>query len=167
MQHYELEVEVFPKKKEIKGTNTITYLVSEAEKIMQIDLQSPMQIDKVTQNGKKLKFKSNGNAHFIKLKEKQKIGETNTLVIEFSGAPKEAVRAPWDGGFSWKQDSNGNPFIATANQGIGASVWWPVKDHPADEPDKGVDMFYTVPSDLVAVGNGRLIEETDNGKTKT
>ncbi|GEQ85934.1 peptidase M1 [Patiriisocius marinistellae] len=167
LQHYKLEIEVFPTKKEIEGTNTITYLVSEVEKVIQIDLQTPMKIDKVTQNGKKLKFKSKGNAHFIKLKEKQKIGDTNTLVIKFSGEPTEAANAPWDGGFSWKKDSNGNPFIATANQGIGASVWWPVKDHPADEPDTGVDMFYTVPSDLVAVGNGRLINEVDNGNTKT
>jgi aminopeptidase N len=134
---------------------------------MQIDLQAPMKIDKVTQNGKKLKLKSKGNAHFIKLKQKQKPGAENALVIEFSGSPTEAKNAPWDGGLVWKKDNNGKHFIASANQNIGASVWWPVKDHPADEPDQGVDLYITTPKDLVAVGNGRLIEEIDNKKTKT
>ena len=67
----------------------------------------------------------------------------------------------------WSKDSNGIDFIASANQGIGASVWWPVKDHPQDEPDKGVDLFITTPKDLVGVGNGRLIEEIENKDTKT
>jgi aminopeptidase N len=167
LQHYKIEVEVLPEKKALKGTNTITYKVSEGEKVMQIDLQAPMKIDKVSQNGKKLKVKSKGNAHFIKLKQKQIPGTENTLVIEFSGNPIEAKNAPWDGGLVWKKDSNGTHFIASANQSIGASVWWPVKDHPADEPDQGVDLYITAPKDLVAVGNGRLIEEIDNNETKT
>jgi len=67
----------------------------------------------------------------------------------------------------WSKDSNGIDFIASANQGIGASVWWPVKDHPQDEPDNGVDLFITTSKDLVGVGNGRLIEEIKNKDTKT
>ncbi len=167
LQHYDLQVEVFPKKKEIQGTNTITYRVLEEKNTMQIDLQEPMQIDKIIQDGKNIKFKSKGSAHFLKLKQDQKVGEEQTITIYFSGAPKEAVRAPWDGGFSWDKDTNGKDFIATSNQGIGSSIWWPNKDHPADEPDRGVDMQITAPADLTAVGNGRLIETTDNGSTKT
>jgi len=82
-----------------------------------------------------LKFTSEGNAHFIKLKKKQVLGEFNEVKITYSGQPREAVRAPWDGGFSWKQDKNGNPFVATSCQGLGASVWWPNKDHTYDEVD--------------------------------
>lgn len=167
LQHYKIEVEVLPEKKALKGTNTITYKVSETEKVMQIDLQEPMEIDRVSQNGRKLKVKRKGNAHFIKLKQKQKKGDENSIVIEFSGTPTEAKNAPWDGGLVWAKDTNGKHFIASANQGIGASVWWPVKDHPADEPDKGVDLLITTPKDLVAVGNGRLKEEIDHKKTKT
>lgn len=166
VQHYDLDVTVNPKKKSISGTNTITYLVLESKKSMQIELQKPMKIDKVTQNGKQISFKRNGTIHLLKLKKQQK-GEERKITIHFSGTPKEAVRAPWDGGFTWSKDANGNDFIATANQGIGASVWWPNKDHPADEPDKGVDLSITAPAKLTAVGNGRLINTKDNGKTKT
>jgi aminopeptidase N len=166
LQHYDLDVEVNPKEKSISGTNTITYLVLKREKTMQIELQEPMQIDKVVQNGRQIYFKRNGTIHLLKLKKKQ-IGQEAKITIYFSGTPKEAVRAPWDGGFSWSKDSNGNDFIATSNQGIGSSVWWPNKDHPADEPDKGVDLSITAPSNLTAVGNGRLLGTKDNGKTKT
>ncbi|MFT5678868.1 M1 family metallopeptidase [Patiriisocius sp. Uisw_047] len=167
VQHYDLQVEIFPESKTIKGTNTITYKVLDEDKMMRIDLQAPMVINKITQKGKKLKFKTKGNFHYIKFKKAAMIGTEQSITIEFSGVPKEAIRAPWDGGFSWKKDDNGNHFIATANQGIGASVWWPCKDHPSDEPDKGVDLAITAPSSLMGVGNGRLISEVDNGETKT
>jgi len=166
LQHYELSVEVFPKTKSIRGKNTITYKVLEKAKVMQIDLQAPMKIDKVEQNGKKLSFSTKGNAHFIKLK-KQGVDTERKVTIYFSGTPREAIRPPWDGGFSWEKDANGKHFIATSNQGIGASVWWPNKDHPADEPDKGVDLIIVAPADLVAVGNGRLKNTIDHGATKS
>ena len=166
LQHYKLSVKVLPKTKAIKGSNTITYKVLEKGKLMQVDLQPPMRIDRVEQNGKQLFFESNGNAHFIKLKKQPKDSEQK-LTVYFSGTPKKAIRPPWDGGFSWEKDANGKHFIATSNQGIGSSVWWPNKDHPADEPDKGVDLDITAPADLVAVGNGRLLKTVDNGTTKT
>jgi len=166
LQHYDLSVQVTPKTQSIKGKNIITYVVTERGKSMQIDLQPPMKIDRVEQNGKKLSFSSKGSAHFIKLKKQNK-GDERKLTVYFSGKPKAAVNPPWDGGFTWKKDSNGNHFIATSNQGIGSSIWWPNKDHPADEPEKGVDLRITAPAKLTAVGNGRLIDTKDNGKTKT
>lgn len=168
VQHYNLAVEVNPEKQTFDGTNVITYTVLDTEKVMQIDLQSPMEIDKITQDGRKLKYKVKEDSHyFIKLKKKQIVGDENKITIKFSGAPTVAKNAPWDGGVSWKKDANGNNFVATSNQGIGASVWWPCKDHPSDEPDKGIDLAITTPSNLMGVGNGRLISEEDNGKTKT
>ncbi|MDQ6814161.1 MAG: M1 family metallopeptidase, partial [Bacteroidota bacterium] len=78
------------------------------------------------------------------------------LTIYYHGTPKEALRAPWDGGLVWKTDSKDNPWIATACQGLGASVWWPCKDHQSDEPDSGMRIQIIAPDTLVAVSNGRL-----------
>ncbi|MDB9828539.1 M1 family metallopeptidase [Flavobacteriaceae bacterium] len=167
LQHYSIEVDVFAQTKSLSGTNTITYTVLSPNSTMQIDLQEPMRIDLVTQNGEEIEIESIGNAHFLDLKQSQEIGAKNKVTIHFSGTPREALNAPWDGGLVWSKDSNGIDFIASANQGIGASVWWPVKDHPQDEPDNGVDLFITTPKDLVGVGNGRLIEEIENKDTKT
>lgn len=167
--HYDLKVTVNPAVKSIAGSNTITYNVLQPHSVMQIDLQAPMKIDKIVQNGKEISFTSEGNAHFLKLQKKQKPGKEYSITIFFSGKPRIAVRPPWDGGFTWTTDSNGKPFIATANQGIGASVWWPLKDHPSEEPDNGMTIAVTTPKELMDVSNGRLINvnETDTSKTWT
>ncbi|WP_203294282.1 M1 family metallopeptidase [Luteirhabdus pelagi] len=167
LQHYDLSVSVNPDTKSIQGTNTVTYEVLEPNQLLQIDLQPPMKLEKAVQDGKDLTINSDGNAHFIQLQKKQEKGKKYDLTLHFSGTPRVAKRPPWDGGFTWRKDSNGKWFIATSNQGIGASIWWPNKDHPYDEPDNGVDLSITAPSNLVAVGNGRLIETKDNGDTKT
>ncbi len=163
LSYYHLDIEVRPDEKFISGSNLVGYKVLEEKKVLQIDLQPPLQIEKVTQDGKSLKVTSNGNAHFIKLKKKQKKGTYNELIVYYSGYPKEAVRAPWDGGFSWKKDGNGKHFVATSCQGLGASVWWPNKDHMYDEVDS-MAISVKVPKGLMNVSNGRLrkVDEDTN-----
>ncbi len=165
--HYDLKVTPNTWEKSIEGSNTITYKVLKPYNIMQIDLQSPMKIDKILQDGSELEYTTDGNAHFVKIQKKQEVGNEDEITIYFSGKPREAVRPPWDGGFTWSKDSNGKDFIANSNQGIGASVWWPLKDHPSEEPDNGVTISVTTPKDLMDVSNGRLKEVIENQDSKT
>lgn len=169
LQHYHLEVKVNPETKSLSGENTVRYKVLEAPRRMQIDLQAPMQLTNAEQDGAELQIEHDGNAHFIILKADQNVGDQKEVVLTFSGTPVEAVHPPWDGGLTWKTDSNGLPFISNANQGIGASIWWPNKDHGYDEPDQGVLMSVTVPENLMDVSNGRLIgtDHDQAAKTKT
>ncbi|WP_405370645.1 M1 family metallopeptidase [Nonlabens sp. Asnod2-A12] len=153
--YYNLDVTVLPEDKFIYGSNTITYKVLEPYQVMQIDLQEPMYITMVTQKGKELEVKHEGNAHFITLQENQTTGSKNQIKIDFEGHPREARNAPWDGGFSWRKDNNGKDFIATSNQGLGASVWWPCKDHMYQEVD-GMTISVNAPAGLMNVSNGRL-----------
>jgi len=167
LNYYHLDIKVDPENKTIKGSNTVGYTVLKSNKLMQIDLQEPMDITAVKQNNKSLDFSREGNAYFIELKKKQKPGKVNYITIEYEGNPKVAIRAPWDGGLSWEKDENGIDFIATSCQGLGASVWWPNKDHMYDEVDSML-MSVNVPKHLVNVSNGRLrnvIEKDDNTKT--
>lgn len=166
LSYYHLVLKVDPVNKYISGKNTIQYKVLENNSIMQIDLQAPLKITKVVQNGDTLQVTDNGNAHFIKLISNQDIGSVQSLDVFYEGHPKEAVNAPWDGGFSWKKDSNGNDFVATSCQGLGASVWWPNKDHMYDEVDSML-ISVNVPKNLMNVSNGRLrkIEEFTDTKT--
>lgn len=166
LTYYHLNVEVIPGEKKIVGSNIIQYKVLEGHNLMQIDLQAPLKITKVVQNGKELEFSSEGNAHFISLTERQNVGDTKELTVYYEGNPKEAVRAPWDGGFSWKKDANGTDFIATSCQGLGASVWWPCKDHMYDEVDS-MDISVEVPEHLTDVSNGRLVKIDRDRKKKT
>ena len=164
LNYYDLYVDVNPTDKSIKGSNLIRYEVLEPQKVMQIDLQPPMKIDKVEQDGAELKVEHGGNAHFVQLKKKQKKGEFKEVKVYFSGHPREAVRAPWDGGFSWKKDNNGKEFIATSNQGLGASVWWPNKDHMYDEVDS-MKIRIKAPKGLMDVSNGQLKAVDENSNT--
>ncbi len=167
LNHYDLSVDVYPETQLIMGTNKMTYTVlEEGVDELQVDLQAPMELTSITQDGVALDVRQEGNAHFIKLKKKQTKGTTHTLKMGFEGKPRKAKNAPWDGGFSWKKDEKGRHFIATSNQGIGASVWWPNKDHNYDEVDS-LDMHVTVPKDLVDVSNGRLVGIDSTASTKT
>ena len=166
LTYYHLDISVDPENQYIEGSNTIHYKVLESNYEMQIDLQDPLSISKVTQDGKQLDFRSDGYSHFIKLKKKQKKGDLKSLKVFYNGKPKVAIRPPWDGGLTWTKDSNGKHFIANSNQGIGASIWWPNKDHMYDEVDSML-ISVNVPKDLTNVSNGRLIKVDDMGETRT
>lgn len=166
--HYNIEVQPNLELKSISGKNTIRYRVLQENQQMQIDLQAPMRILSVSQNGKKLVFNRKFGAYFIDLVEKQSPGDVNELQIDFAGTPPEAVNPPWNGGFVWQKDKNKKDFVANANQLLGASSWLPSKDHPYDEPDQGMDISIWTPEELIAVSNGRLIKVSEQaGKRKS
>ena len=156
VKYYHLNIKVNPADSTITGSNTIKYQVVQEYNSMQIDLQNPMEINKVIQDGKVLKYKREGNAFFIELIAPQTKGALKEITIFYGGKPKVAVNPPWDGGITWKKDSNGNPFIASSCQGLGASVWWPNKDHMYDEVDNML-ISVNVPKNLTDVSNGRLL----------
>jgi aminopeptidase N len=169
VKYYHLDIKVNPADSTITGSNTIRYKVLQENNRMQIDLQNPMEIYRVIQDGKELKYKRDGNAFFIELATPQKSGDIKELMVFYGGKPKVAVNPPWDGGITWKKDNNGKPFIASSCQGLGASVWWPNKDHMYDEVD---DMLISVnvPKNLMDVSNGRLqnvIDLKDGTRTFT
>ena len=103
LNYYHLDIAVNPEEKSIKGKNTVGYSVLKPYKLIQIDLQEPMFITSAKQDNKSLEFYREGNAYFIKLVKKQNVGDINYLIVEYEGKPKEAVRAPWDGGFLGKK----------------------------------------------------------------
>ncbi len=157
LKHYDLSVNIDPINKSIKGSNKITYEVLADATVLQIDLQEPLQITSITQGGERLTFRREGAVHWVNLIKKQEVGKVEEIHIHYEGIPKEAIRPPWDGGITWQKDSKGLPFVASSNQGIGSSIWWPLKDHPADEVDS-LDMHVTVPKGLMDISNGRLVE---------
>ena len=160
LKYYHLDIKVNPADSTIFGSNTIRYKVLNSYNRMQIDLQEPLKISKVIQDGKELKYQIEGSVFYIDLIAPQNVGEIKEVVVFYDGKPKIAVNPPWDGGITWSKDANGKPFIASTCQGLGASVWWPNKDHMYDEVD---DMLISVnvPKNLTDVSNGRLQSVTD------
>lgn len=167
LTYYHLDIKVNPGDSTIYGKNTIHYKVLKTHTVLQVDLQPPLKLQAAYQDGKVLKIIHDGNAHFIHLKKGQEPGSEQTVVVEYGGKPKVARRPPWDGGITWSYDENDHPFIASSCQGLGASIWWPCKDHMYDEPDSML-ISVNVPDELIDVSNGRLREiEDKDDNTKT
>jgi aminopeptidase N len=155
VSYYDLHVRIQPKDSSISGWNGITYKVLRPNQSMQIDLQPPLIVDSIKQDGRSVAHRRDGNALFLTLTAPQRAGASQTVTVYYHGKPRAAVNPPWDGGFIWRTDSAGNTWVSTANQGLGASVWWPNKDHYADEPDSQL-VAITVPAGMTNISNGRL-----------
>lgn len=140
----------------IEGKCDIQFRVLSAGNRMQIDLQKPMMIRRVYSGDQKFEFTREGNVYYINFPEQLSKGSLQTLTLVFGGNPVIAARPPWDGGWIFKKDSLGRPWMTVACQGLGASVWYPCKDHQSDEPDSAF-INITVPDTLMAVANGRYI----------
>ncbi|MGI9138181.1 MAG: M1 family metallopeptidase [Sediminibacterium sp.] len=168
IQHYAINVTPNYETKSIIGQVSWTAKVIKPANNIQIDLQQPLIIDSViyvgpnSKSGKALTFSRNLNIAIVNLNEKININTNFKLHIYYHGIPREAIRPPWDGGWIWKKDANGKPWMSVACQGLGASVWYPCKDHQSDEPDHGASLTINVPDSLKAIGNGRLIKTETN-----
>lgn len=165
--HYDIWVKPDYAAKTIQGSNTITFKALSAGQVMQIDLQPPLEIDKVTMDGKELPFKKIDINAWHATVGKVSANKTYSIKITYHGKPREAIRPPWDGGWQFIKDSLGRPWMTVSCQGLGASVWYPCKDHQSDEPDNGASLSMTVADTLVAVANGRMVNKTSNGDGTT
>jgi aminopeptidase N len=161
VQHYHLQVEFLPETKRLKGLNTITFKTVKPGNKMQIDLQPPLAITKVTHGSAQLKFEREGNVYWVMFEKELPRGAEEKIEVFYEGVPVVSKNPPWSGGITWGRDDLGEHFIVTTCQGIGASIWWPNKDHGADEPDRGMQISVNVPERLTAVANGRL-KKTDH-----
>jgi aminopeptidase N len=167
LTYYHLDIAVNPADSTISGTNTVTYKVLRSYSRMQIDLQEPLKLTSAILNNKSLNFTREGNVYWIEIAGEQEPGKIYSIVLAFGGKPKVSTRPPWVGGITWEKDKNGLPFIASACQGDGASLWWPCKDHMYDEPDSML-ISVNVPDKVLDVSNGRLRSVVKNkNKTRT
>lgn len=167
VKKYDLSVEPDFATKSIKGSNIISFEITKdvTDPTFQVDLQQPMKADKVEVNFPITNYRQDGDFIWIRANKSFKKGEKYTIKVTYSGNPVIARHAPWDGGWVFTKDEKGNPWMSPADEGIGASIWLPVKDIWSDEPDNGIVMKIITPKDLVGVGNGRLIsKKTEGGK---
>ena len=157
---YDITVKPDFETKTIVGSNVIQYADS-GNKLLQIDLQEPMVIDSIIQNYRSLTFNKEKNVYWVNTNSSPENNyhqmALKELTVYFHGKPRVAVNPPWDGGWIWKKDKSGNPWMSVACQGLGASCWYPCKDVQSDEPDNGAVLRIIVPDSLTGIGNGRLL----------
>lgn len=156
---YNLTVRIFPKKKSIKGTNEIWFKGVLKSKVVQVDLFENLTINHIALNNQELKYRREYQAVFIELPNTIVPGKMYKLVIEYSGKPIVAPNPPWDGGFVWSRDKKLNRWAAVACEQLGASSWWPNKDHLTEKPDS-MAINIEVPEKYNAISNGTLRRNT-------
>lgn len=154
--HYEIDIEPDYNSKTLTGKVDLQFKILDSGSVMQIDLQLPMNITKVMLGDQSLSYKREGNVYYVIPGKVLQLGKTYMLSILFEGKVRQAIQPPWDGGWIFSRDNLGRPWMSLACQGLGASVWYPCKDHQSDEPDQGATINITVPDSLVAVANGKL-----------
>ena len=152
---YHLKVSVKPKDKYIEGYSEIHFEAQNTFQTFQIDLFENMTISDIQFEGNSLTYEREYNAVFVKFDRLIEAGEKTFIRVYYNGQPKEAINPPWDGGFSWHKDQNDKDWIGVSCQGLGASSWWPNKDHQSDEPDSML-ISCQVPAGLKCISNGNL-----------
>ena len=163
VKRYDLNITINPEQKSIKGFNEISFEVVTPTQKIQVDLFDNMKVDSIVWNTKKLKYNRDNDAVFIDFPEKLASKSNHKLRFYYSGNPRIAKNAPWDGGFVFTKDKKQNPWIGVAVQGTGASLWYPCKDSQTDEPDLGATVKIAVPKGLMNVSNGRFLGSKDLG----
>jgi len=167
IKYYHLDIKVDINNRFISGVNLFKFQSIDDFNRLQFDLFENLSVDRVEYQGKELSFQRSHHAVFVDFPDIIQKGKIDSFKVYYSGTPIAATRAPWDGGFDWKTDSKGKPWVATACQGLGASVWWPNKDHQSDEVDSML-ISVAVPNEVMNVSNGRLMktEKLDKHYTK-
>ena len=163
VRHYDLAVAVDPPTKTIAGVNTVTVAVVAPVSVFEINLDDRMQVAKVEVDGVERPFRHRRGLIRVELAPEWKAGDRHAVTIAYGGEPKVALRPPWIDGFVWSETPTGEPWIGVTGEGDGGDNWWPCKDHPSDEPDEGMNIALTAPSELVALSNGAFLGVTDNG----
>jgi aminopeptidase N len=167
INYYHLDVKVDIEQKSISGSNEFQFTATQDFNKLQFDLFSNFKVEQVLYQGKSLPFTREFNAVFVTFPKQIKKGAKDRFTVVYSGTPIVAVKPPWDGGFIFSKDNAGDPWVSVACQGLGASSWWPNKDHQSDEVDSML-ISITSPSNLQEVSNGRLRSTVakENGYTQ-
>ncbi|MFT5918987.1 MAG: aminopeptidase N [Granulosicoccus sp.] len=153
---YHLDIKLDIENQSLSGSNEIRFTATSTFDSLQIDLFENMEVDSIAFEGKALEYNREFTAVYVKMGRTIMKSEQAYFEVFYHGSPIIAKNAPWDGGFVWKKDFQGNPWVGVACEGDGASLWWPNKDHLSDEPDS-MRISLTVPDSLMGVCNGDLI----------
>jgi aminopeptidase N len=160
---YHLDIRVDPDKKFISGKNTIRFRMLKDDNRIQLDLHPSLSVDKILLGTTPLKYERELGAVFINFPATLKKGRVYAIDFFYSGNPVESARF---GGFAFRKDPSGHPWINTACEDIGASAWWPNKDQWRDKVEN-MQISVSIPSDLIDVSNGKFVGKTDLGNGYT
>jgi aminopeptidase N len=167
VRRYDLVVAIDPATRRLRGSNRATVVATAPLDRFEIQLDGRLAVASAAVDGVASRFAHDEGLVTVTLPAPWAAGERHAVEIAYGGKPKVAARPPWIDGMVWEETPSGAPWLGVTTQGDGADDWWPAKDHPSDEPDEGISIALTLPSDLVGLANGRKVGESVNGDGTT
>ncbi|HEX6928226.1 MAG TPA: M1 family metallopeptidase [Gammaproteobacteria bacterium] len=169
VRHYDLDIAIHPDDKRVAGSNAIRVNVVMPLDVFEIPLDHRLELKGVIVDGEPAATATHSdNLVRVAIPGGWQPGETHVVTVSYAGKPFEALVPPWKDGWVWSHSADGSHWAGTTSQGSGGDLWWPVKDHPSDEPDEGMTITLDVPAGLVGLTNGRkLAEREENGRNIT
>ena len=164
--YYDINIDFDIEKKSIDGFVTIKAKSLVDIDTLQVDLAKNLNITKIIHENSSIKYNREQDAVMVMFNKTINKDKLFDFTVYYSGKPQGADNPPWSGGFTWSKDKNDRDWVAVSCEGEGARIWWPNKDHITEEPDS-VRMAFTVPSNLMSVGNGQLRSVVDKEDNKT
>jgi aminopeptidase N len=158
---YDVDLTYDPALDTIDGSVTLTVQATEDRPSFTLDSDGP-DVTRVTVRGEDAAFSAEPPELRITPTEPLRTDEGPIeVVVEYSAAPDASNSAAGipNGWF----DTAGGSYVL--NQPDGARSWLPSNDHPSDKASWTFRL--TVPEQLTAVANGRLVEQTTSEGTAT
>jgi hypothetical protein len=120
---------------------------------LNLNLRNNMTVDSARVNGTPVTWQFVGTDGLrLNLTSPLAQGAAAVATIWYHGVP--VLLPPLQSGLAWGTHQ-GSPIIYSLSEPDGSHTWWPCKDVPWDKADS-TRMVWTVPSNLIATGNGTL-----------
>ena len=161
--HLDHALKVFPAEKRIEGVTTLSFTTRAAIRTLILDLYPKYRLSSISIDGKVVppsRYSNPDGQLRISLDKPFAAGAKFTVQVVYSGTPPLAKRPPWEGGTTWATTPDGQPWIDTSLWGGGCDLLYPCLDHPTLKPATS-DLHYTVPTGLMAPGNGAFVSRVD------
>jgi len=165
---YDLDLAIDPEAQRLDGTVTMEAKTVRALRRLELDLDDRLRVTSVSfgldeSPLRPAAFRHGDGKLWVEVPEPVAADRRLRVAVHYGGQPRVAPNPPWEGGFTWKRTESGQPWFGVSCQVDGADLWWPCKDHPSDEPERGVALHLRVPAGLTVVANGRLQGIDDHG----
>ncbi len=158
VHYYDLSLKIIPDKKRIEGHNKIYFSTTDSTSKIQIDLFKNLKLLYIRYHNQRLRFVREHDAVWVYFPEALPKHTEAMIDVYYEGKPKADVGEVGRNGFHW-QKHKGKLLLGVSCEQIGASLWWPNKDHLSDEPDS-MRVHWTVPNQVQCISNGRLEKVT-------
>ena len=159
--YYRCIWDIDPAARYIKGHVTSHFITNSSSNSISYDLATQLTVDSIYYHGSKISFSRPADLLQINFPANLPSSQKDSVTIFYKGIPPNTAFG------SFVQDfHNGTPVIWTLSEPYGSRDWWPCRNGVDDKADS-IDFIISCPNAYRASSNGVLINETDNGITRT